>query len=218
MSTESVIEEAIWQGSDRLYILFGGVLGQFGMSNFEFARSARILDYSHIFLRDPSRSWYQNGLPGIGGTVQEIADFLARRIDDIGATDVRFIGNCMGGFAALLFCSLVRQGRAIVFAPQSFLSPERCNFHEDHRVPHLLKNLWSTPSEAHIYDLQPWLKANRPELSAEIYVSTSDRHDLAHARELSGFKNIRINYFEEGGHALIRHLGTQGLLPAILNA
>jgi hypothetical protein len=212
-----VIEEELKPGSKRLYFFFGGLHGQLGLGTFEFMQSARVLDDSRIFLRDPHQAWYQRGIPTIGDNVHEVARFLQRKIEDSGAEEVRFVGNCMGGFAAILFCALTQQGRAIAFVPQSFISPEKVALNRDERVPDKFADMHRHRNEHHIYDLQQWLPLHAPDVSADIYVSTSEHIDIVHARELENLPNIRIRYFEEGGHRLVMHLRDRGLLYEILS-
>jgi hypothetical protein len=213
-----VIHEEFWQGSERLYIFFGGILGGMGMSPFELARSGGILDYSRIFIRDPYQAWYQRGLPEIGDSVYEIARHLQNRIAASGAEEVRFVGNCMGGYAAILMCSLLNTGRAIAFAPQSFVSPEKIQHFGDLRAPDKLAAMYQYRTGEHIYDLQLWLQQHSPEISADVYVCSTYEQDLAHARELSVLKNIRIHQCDKGGHRVVVHLHQLGRMPEILAA
>lgn len=213
---EPVFQEEFWQGSDRIYIFFGGAFGAFGMKPFEYSRSAKILDYSRIFMSDPYQSWYMRGVPTLGNNVYEVARFLEDRIAASGATEVRFVGNCMGGFAALLFCGLLKTGRAVAFAPQTFLSPEREKFSTDPRGSARLRELYRHHNEHFIYDLKPWLARHRPEIVADIYASTAHEHDLPHAQEMEGFGNIRVHYLPEGGHRVMLYLHQNGLMPGIL--
>ena len=77
--------------------------------------------------------------------------------------------------------------------------------------------LWpSIFTDSHIYDLRSWFQENAPDVSADIYVSTQNPFDMAHANDLIGFRNIRIHEYEKGGHRLIIHLHQAGLLPEIL--
>lgn len=210
-------EEDFWQGSDRLYIMFSGARGHLGLPKLEYARSAGIIDHNRLLLRDPFSAWYQRGIPTVGEDVHAIARFLENKITESGASDVWFVGNSMGGFAALLFCSLTATGRAIAFAPQTFLSPEKVKFFGDTRRPEAVAEMHSHRTANHIYDLQPWLKRHSPDISADLYYDDSYAFDLHHANELKGFRNIRHHPFQQGGHRIIIHLYQQGLLEGILN-
>ena len=106
--------EEILSESERLYFIFGGILNRIdGMLPFEFYASSRILGYSKIFFRDFSQSWYQSGLRGFANDIYELESFIKQRISALQPSKVYFVGNSMGGFAAILFASM-QIGRAHV--------------------------------------------------------------------------------------------------------
>ncbi|MES2684951.1 MAG: hypothetical protein V4650_15630 [Pseudomonadota bacterium] len=210
-------EEDFWQGSDRLYIMFSGARGHLGLPKLEYARRAGIIDHNRLLIRDPYSAWYQRGIPGVGDDVHAIARFLERKITESGASDVCFVGNSMGGFAALLFCSLTATGRAVAFAPQTFLSPEKQKSSGDTRRPEAVAEMYRHRSANHIYDLQPWLKRHSPDIQADLYYDANYAFDLSHANDLKGFPNVRHHPFQQGGHRIIISLYQQDLLEGILS-
>ncbi|MDP3858099.1 MAG: hypothetical protein Q8Q73_10125 [Stagnimonas sp.] len=212
---EPVLQEQFWQGSERLYILFSGLYGLMSIPTEVFFRNSGLIDQSRLVLRDPHHAWYQRGLPGIGDDVHAIARYLQQRIEQSGAREVRFVGNCKGGFAALLFCALLRQGKAIAFVPQTFLSPERQD--EDPRQPYLVEELYRHRTDRHIYDLRPWMLQHAPDTEAEVYVGDNP-YDLNHAQELDGFRRIRVHQVGGGGHRVAAQLNKQGRLSQVLAA
>lgn len=212
---EPEVSEDFWQGSQKLYVMFSGLYGLMSIPTDVFYRKAGILDQSKLVLRDPHHAWYQRGLPSVGNDLQTIARFIETKIEESGAKDVRFIGNCKGGFAALLFCSLLKRGKAIAFVPQTFLSPERQD--EDPRQPYLIEDMYKHRTGQHIYDLKPWMQQHSPEIRADIFVG-SNPFDLNHARELEGFPNIKINYLGGGGHRVVAQLNKQNRLRDVFAA
>lgn len=211
------ISESLIPGSDKLFLFFGGVVGSIGMPPFEFYRSAGVLDYSRIFLRDASQAWYQRGLPGIGASAHAVGDYLRVRIEESGASEIRFVGNSMGGYAALMFCAMLRRGRAIAFAPQTFLSTEKRTQHGDHRWSRQIASLHDTGVASDICDLRSWIRDRCPEMTADVYVSSADALDMAHVDELAGFPNIRLHCFPDAGHEIVRKLRDDGMLARILD-
>jgi pimeloyl-ACP methyl ester carboxylesterase len=218
VTDESPVKEDLVPGSDRLFLSFGGIRGAMGMPPFEFYRSARILDCSKIFLRDLFQSWYQRGLPSIGDDAFAIGDYLRRKIAESGATQIRFVGNSMGGYAALLFCSMLQCGKAIAFAPQTFVSPDKRLKYRDRRWPLQIAEMHKSRTASHIYDLQSWIRDHYPAMQASVYVSKSDKLDMVHANELAGFANVEIHRFAGAGHGLVARLRDEGSLAQILNA
>ena len=188
------------------------------MPRFEFYRASRILEYSRIFLRDPNQSWYQRGLPNVGDDAYAVGDYLRRKILESAASNVYFVGNSMGGFAALLFCSMLRQGQAIAFAPQTFVSREKRQLYGDCRWAHQIGLLHKTRSALDILDLKTWIRDHFPEMRARVYVSSLDVLDVQHANELSDFANIEIRYFPTAGHGLVAKLRDDGLLAQMLDS
>jgi predicted esterase YcpF (UPF0227 family) len=200
-------------GSKKLFLFFGGLVGSIGMPPFEFYRAANILNDNKIFFRDVSQAWYQRGLPGIGENAHAIGDYLHSRIEQSGAEEIRFIGNSMGGYAALMFCAMLGRGKAIVFSPQTFICPNKRQSLGDERWPEKVQTVLGTQQASDIYDLKAWITSRHPTLSAQIYVSTEDALDTRHAEELRGFDNIHIHRYDEGGgHDLVRWLRQEGKL------
>ena len=177
----------------KLFIFFGGIQGQIGMSPFEFYRSSDILGCSRLFLRDLSQSWYQRGLPGIGDDVFAIGRYLEERIATSGAVDICFVGNSMGGFAALLFCAMTGRGRVVAFAPQTFISATARMRHGDSRWGSQIEALHAARQGGTIQELRPWILERFPTIQADVYVSRHDHLDLAHAQELEGLQNCNVH-------------------------
>lgn len=211
------VSESLIAGSGKLFLFFGGVVGKIGMPPFEFYRSAGLLDYSRIFLRDASQAWYQRGLPGIGASAQEVGAYLLARIEESGASEIRFVGNSMGGYAALMFCAMLGRGRAIAFAPQTFLGADKRTRHGDQRWSRQIESMQAAGVASDICDLRSWIRERWPEMTADVYVSSADALDMLHAEELGGFPNIRIHCFADAGHEIVRKLRDDGVLARILD-
>lgn len=215
---QSPVLEELHPGSKRLYFLFGGINARVGMPQFEFYRSAQILDEHRIFLRDFSQSWYQRGLPGIAADAAGIADFLKSRINELEPEEVTFVGNSMGGFAAIMFAAMLGRGHAIAFAPQVTICPQTRLTMGDFRWTRQLLPTWAaTVFGDHAYDLAPLLRRS-PEgaIRVDIYYSKLERLDARHAEALAGLPSVRLHPHEVGGHMLVRHLRDTGELAEIL--
>lgn len=213
---EQSVNEQLVEGADKLVLLFGGIAGGLGVPPFEFFKAANILDCSKIFLRDLRQAWYQRGLPGVGDDTRAVATYIEQKIDQSGCSDITFIGNSMGGFAALLFCSMVRRGRVIAFSPQTFISASKRSLHGDRRWGEPLARVHAHPSPADVYDLKDFMLQAYPDIQAKVFISAADGLDDVHARELAGFRNITIHRLSEGGHELVRQLRDDGRLGRIL--
>lgn len=181
---EAAIREELTPGSKKLYFMFGGIAAGLAMPPFEFYSSAKIIEENKIFLRDFSQAWYQNGLPGVGHTFYSVGDFIEQKIAELEPEEVFFVGNSMGGYAAILFASLVGKGTAIAFAPQTFVSPLKRLRHREQRWSKQVNKMHlRTALKPHVWDLEAWLKARQSgtkmnSAKIEIYVA---RDPLAQA-------------------------------------
>lgn len=206
------VKESYIAGADRLYIFFGGIIGGLGMPPFEFFESSGVIGQSRIFLRDLDQSWYQRGLPGVGPDIDSVVELLSWCIARSEAKDVVFVGNSMGGFAALMFCSLLQCGRAVAFSPQTVIDEQSCRRLNDKRWAAQLQRLHQNPNPGQILNLPEHLRSNAREIRADIHVSSAEPLDLLHARELSVFRNIQLHEHPEGGHRLVAEMRDQGKL------
>lgn len=216
---QSPILEEINTVSGKLYILFGGIASSMGIPPFEFYNSSRILNDNKIFLRDFSQSWYQTGLPGIGNTAYDIGNFLKSRIKEINPQEIYFVGNSMGGFAAILFASMLGCGKAVAFCPQTFIDPLKRIVHGDGRwrtkiFKTYILTLWRVPPP--VYDLKRFISKNRCGYSVDVLVSRNHRLDLTHAKRISEFNHIFIREYDKAGHDLVRHLRDTDQLQSIM--
>lgn len=172
-----------------------------------------------FFLRDFSQSWYQQGLPGIGNTVFDIGRFIETKIKQINPDETFFVGNSMGGYAAILFAAMLQCGKAIAFCPQTFISPIKRLIYRDLRWSRQILKTYKatmlrTPSP--IYDLKKLLSRNGSRYTAEVFVSLNDKVDLVHAKRIEKFKNVYVYKYDIAGHNLVKYLRDQDQLQTIM--
>lgn len=133
--------EYLWRPNDcgkessrnRLIVVFAG-LGEDGVPNFQWQRTFLETPgfrdqsgLSFLFLRDTRLQWY---IPN-RHYYRELIE-VARRLCK--ATELIFIGNSAGGFAALFFCAhFFINARVLVFSPQAFLGHEKRKKEGDER-------------------------------------------------------------------------------------
>lgn len=72
-----------------------------------------------LFLKDEKVLWYNFGITGISENVEETVLYLKEYIKEY--ENVVFIGASMGGYAALLYGSILNVKTVIAFRPQTFL-------------------------------------------------------------------------------------------------
>lgn len=204
--------------SSKLYIFFGGLLGRIKGSQFEFYNCTRIIDENKIFIRDFSRCWYHNGLPGISTDIDSTTEYIQNQIEQIKPESIFFVGNSMGGYAAMLFAALIEQGEVIAFAPQTFISPILRLKYGDNRWERVVRATYKKSLfKKKIWDLRKLLLGAKNHLRISIFVSKSDPLDYAHALRIKDVPGIQIYEFDHGGHAIVKLLRDRGYLPTILS-
>lgn len=107
-------------GSTILIVSFAGHDKNIGgIPRFEFVHflQKRFPHVSRHFYMDPHLNMYHQGIPGIGNTVDECAAYLKNEIQ--GFQQVVFVGASSGGYAAILFGSLLGVQSVVAFIPQT---------------------------------------------------------------------------------------------------
>jgi hypothetical protein len=119
--TESTLY--IKQNSDKIIVCFGGLAGILAkIPVFEFRNflNKTIPNYSSLYLIDIKQCWYHKGLKGrtrnIPSTIRYLRNIIRRY------SEVTFIGVSMGGYAAILFGSLLNIKNVISFIPQTIIN------------------------------------------------------------------------------------------------
>jgi hypothetical protein len=110
-------------GGKNLIIPFAGNAFRLGVPPiFEFARSLSNMDLSSdvLFMKDRSQKWYLGGLRGIGNNIDHTVAFLRREIKNY--DKVICLGTSAGGYASILFGSLLEVDAVIAFRPQTDLN------------------------------------------------------------------------------------------------
>jgi hypothetical protein len=217
LNEQAAVLEEIVPASRKLILAFGGIKGALGMPTFEFYQSSSIINESRVFFRDFSQNWYHSGLRGVTPDVPATASYIRSLIDRVAPEEVIFIGNSMGGFAAILFSTLLDTGRVVSFSPQTFISPfKRLRAGDTRWKWEVLDTYRSSLFKPKHYDLRHLLDHSPRHNRIDIYVSSLDRLDMVHVREIANFSNVQLHVYEVGGHRLVKDLRDAGLLQEIL--
>jgi pimeloyl-ACP methyl ester carboxylesterase len=215
------------EDSDTLLLLFGSLGRSDEPAPFEFLATTGALPSSRrayppvpvkrVFVRDLERSWYRTGVRGLGDSIESVAEGLidlARRLD---AERVACVGASAGGYAALLFGSLIGADAVHAISPQTFLSPELRERHGDARWQQYLERLGPSP----FLDLAELYRTYPGRTQAVVHYATCEPRDVAHAHELPGVELRAYEMAEPerhvvGGHALCQDLRDDGTMSALL--
>ena len=211
------VEILLSPNASSLYIFFGGIAGAIGMPSFEFYNASKIIKENKIFLRDFSQCWYQNGLAGVSNNIQSTAMYIKTQIGSIKPDKIFFVGNSMGGYAAILFSEIIGQGEVIAFSPQTFISPLLRLKYKDFRwQKQIITTYRNSLFHRYIWDTKPLLSKERKSRKLSIFVSKNDRIDMIHAKHIKGEAGVQVFEFEDGGHGLVKLLRDEGHLPRIM--
>ena len=109
--------------SKNLIIAYASNISKFvnNESVFEFRRSLSNmnLDANFLFVRDDLKNWYLSKIAGVGNNITHSICFFKKYFDS--HDKVITMGVSAGGFAALLFGSLLNADMVIAFNPQTDL-------------------------------------------------------------------------------------------------
>ncbi len=198
-------------------IAFGGMRRAIGLPMFEFYRlTSHHGQWNKIYLRDQHALWYHAGLHGLGDNIDEITASLRRYSDHPGTRRVVTIGNSGGGYAALLFGSLLGAAEVHAFSPRTSLRPlHRLLSGED-------RNLWKNflrlllHGQRKYLDLLPVLAQAKVKTIYHIHYSENFPADRQQAIHLASLPNVHLHPYPNNNHQLIQRLKTTGELHRIL--
>lgn len=206
------------RSSSTLLIAFGGVYGGLGVPPFEFFNATSGISVKRLFVRDLAQAWYHRGIPGYGETIEEFAHALDELIARHDVARLVMAGNSAGGYAALLFGTLLGADVALCFAPQTVLDLDVLAAMEDHRWDERLRELVDADAlDERWVDLGRALPAvRRADTRYEIYFDDSFVADRLHAEHIADLAGVRLHRRPGGAHSVAHELRASGELRRIL--
>lgn len=105
---------------NKLIITFSGSgLSPLQVPREEFVKTTNVLfpDHKKLFFVDEQKYFYHKGITGYSSDIYSTAEFLKQQI--VGYDDITFLGTSAGGYASILFGSLLNITRVIAFIPQT---------------------------------------------------------------------------------------------------
>ncbi|HEY4897066.1 MAG TPA: hypothetical protein VII01_13350 [Solirubrobacteraceae bacterium] len=204
--------------SRTLLIAFGGMRGRIGMPPFEFLKLTGEIPVKRLFVRDLHQAWYHQGLPPGGRRLGDVAEELRRTIDAQEVGRLVVTGNSAGGYAALVFGTLLGADEVLAFAPQTILDLGELDAIDDHRWDERLTAVTAAGSlDPEWIDLGRALaRESRGETLLRVFFDETLRQDRLHAERLAGVEGLRLYRFGRGSHHLVRSLRDCGALARLL--
>lgn len=174
--------------TDVLFLSFGGVRMGAGIPPKEFHASLKGRDAPGYFIKDFRQSWYQEGLLGhshdVAGTVEVLRALVARH----SPKHVVTLGVSAGGYAAMLFGTLLGVDRVAAFSPQIDVS---------HQVVKLYSGFDTPPPRQFVGEegaasLSTLLGAQARLPDIRIYYGDAQEHDVASAEQLKDIAGVTL--------------------------
>lgn len=181
---------------------------------FSLRRTLMGLPIKRLYLRDLNRAWFLRGLRGVTKDVEETVAFLRAEAKSVQAQRIILTGYSLGGFAALLYGSLLGADEVHALSPQTFLSFWRRLRARDHRWRRYVLPLHFRPTRR-FHELRPWLAQVEGRTKFHVHFARDSRLDGIHAHSVSGLPGVTIHSHPEGGHRLVTALMESGELRAI---
>ncbi len=196
---------------EPLLIAFGGIAGRMGATPpFEFFRLTQRLRVNKVYLRDLDQCWYHAGLRGLTGSVADTAAYLRGLRTACGASRTLVFGSSMGGYAALLFGSLIEATAIHAFSPHTSLQDKRSIRNRDR-----LKVLHAGFSGEY-FDLNRVPGPPRCAGERHVYYDSTNRKDRRQVGHLGTPEGLHLHAFKGGGHNLVKYLRASGELEKVV--
>lgn len=179
--------------------------------------------YKHIFVRDVFKQWFLAGINKKINSPEKLSKFLANECNDYNTT---MIGSSAGGYAAILFGSILNVNRVIAFNSQfeikSLLDETseevnplvfRLKNHPESKYFNIIPYINSTAKIYYFYSCQSSWDAKQNEFSANIIGITRIAFKTSHHG--IPFLKIALNKIFESDDEMLISLSKRKLNPII---
>jgi hypothetical protein len=163
------------EDSDSLIVSFSGfLLNLVTKTRYDFASflDKNFSNINRYYYADKCSNLYHNGIHGISSNIDETVAYLKNEIKNY--KNVTFIGTSAGGYAAILFGSLLNVNNVIAFSPPTFR--RNTNIDEKYR------------------DIAPYInETTKYYLFANLSITNPiDPHHVSHCLRISNRPNVYL--------------------------
>ena len=200
-------------------IAFGGLwMRMGGLPPFEFFGQLEDVPSGRVFVRDLEQSWYQLGIRGAAADIRTSAKWLADLLDAHGIQRTVCVGCSAGGFAAIVFGSLIGAAEIHAFGAQTTIARRDLWKMRDRRWNKYLKPMRKNlGTRQPIFDARSVLSIDAPNPDIYVHWGTNEERDGRHALRLDGLPNVTMVPHRDCGHGdLTRALRDRGELRRLL--
>lgn len=198
------------EDSEVLLVSFGGLALKVGFPIPEFKRILTPIRVNKVFVVDKHRCWYYK-------IKEQVKEQLEKIIDDIKPKRIIFFGVSAGGYASILFGTILNVDHIIAFNPQSFLSPKMRRKYKDDRWPEQIKDVYKFSDGLHL-DL--WKHDKQCKSFIEIFYCENYYKYKIHSEELKRRTekfNIKMHPYQCPNSAIAKNLKNSGELFEIFS-
>jgi hypothetical protein len=199
----------------RLVVVFNGLyLGNEGW--YDFKNTLKRINVKQLFIKDYSKSWFLRPF-------EYCHQFLKKLQEEHAGYKIYFMGNSIGGYASILFGSLLDIHKAISFCPQTVLDIEHhtkdCIWYDALKDIQEMRRVYPE-----YFDLRKRLRNYNGKTQFDIYFSSDSELDEKMAMFIKEHPNVRTcdmytsDMKEYGGHSVCRYLAKSGKLVEFLNS
>ena len=187
---------------DVLIVSFGGIAKKFaGTPPFEFLRflHQHFPQYDKHFYVDVHQQWYHKGIDGFSTNVTETQAYLQNIVRNY--KHVLFLGISAGGYAAILFGSLLKINTVIAFIPQTKLRPIENGLTMDDAYLDLRDFICSTTQyyiygQVHSGPTTESLSQRPKDLRNPSILDETDHHHISHCEHIADLSNVHLTRIE----------------------
>ena len=168
-----------------------------GPMRFQHVNLLRDCKSDRLYVRDVSDAWYNKGLKFLTTDIDSTVEYLKNLSKNY--SEICCIGSSSGGYAALLFGSLLQAKKILAFSPQTLI-PRGKPFTDEKLL---------TGIDKKYFDIKPFINTA---CDIKIFYSNEYRYDMESAIRLKNFSNIQLRPFDFGeNHNVVPFLIKNGV-------
>jgi hypothetical protein len=206
-----------------IFVVFSGHMHKLGMreNSHKFLRQIHEKGCDVVCFKDNKKSWYHFGIDGMGNSIDELSSYIKQITK--GYDFVGTFGNSMGGYASLLFGSLIEADVSIAVVPQTFIDDQNRRQYRDSRNGWDKSRVARTTSHKEMLDLKSYFESEKFQVYEGkpscniIFYGGSLLIDGIHARRMAHLKNFHIFRVLTGDHASGKMIRDAGIFDKLLD-
>jgi hypothetical protein len=203
-------------GGSAVLVAFGGLSFRGGPPPFEFVNLFSESPIGKVFVRDLDQCFYQRGVRGLGRSINEVAVSLEELL--AGRNRRVFVGASAGGYAALIFGSMLRVDHVVAMSPQTFLGGRLRRLHNDRRFAMRIQAAQHHALSRRDLDVKHAMRRRGGKSQFHVYYPNRHVLDSRHATRLRRLPGVDLQPRDSAEHTFVRDMRDDGSLKQMLTA